>query len=153
MCICWLDSCRVLQKHKNPMRLAMYRNEGLKWPLKQPCRWKFFVPVIDFLYWVVWQLPIQQIYLGIKISNSYKNCYCRGKKLYLAPSCWGKDCTWQYCQLYPAVPCSYYISRMQGTISLLRHSHPDQEGTKGPLTRKSFLRFLSKIVFLTFQSC
>ena len=32
-----------------------------------------------------------------------------------------------------------YISRMQCTNNLLRDSHPDQEGTKGPLTgKKSF---------------
>ena len=32
----------------------------------------------------------------------------------------------------------HYISRMQRTNHLLHDSHPDQEGTKGPLTGKHF---------------
>ena len=34
--------------------------------------------------------------------------------------------------------CFYYISSMQGTNSLLRHSHPDHEVTNEPLTVKVY---------------
>ena len=70
MYICWLDSCCVPRKYKNPMTgtkfwRAFYQNEGSKWPLNQPTRLKNFVLVIRFLYWVVWQLSNQQIYFSV----------------------------------------------------------------------------------------
>ena len=56
-------------------------------------------------------------------------------------------CTWSaYCTVQnfsDAVTWLHYISRMQRTNHLLHDSHPDQEGTKGPLTGKNCWMFFT----------
>ena len=47
-------------------------------------------------------------------------------------------CKHQWCRLYPALTCTYYISRIKGTNLPLRRSLPDQERTKGSLTGKVY---------------
>ena len=67
---------------------------------------------------------------GEKIVPGNSGFWCAVQKLYAAVM-----------PIVPGLTCSYYISRMQGTNSLLHRSHPDPEGTKGPLTGKLFQSF------------
>ena len=93
--------------------LAMYRNEGSKWPLNQPCRHRIFVlsgmatvyPTdLFFSQWPLCtllagsNLSLQKIVLDIEIVTTkgsklvflIKNCYCWGKNFVPDTSLLGK---------------------------------------------------------------
>ena len=58
---------------------------------------------------------------------------CQVQKLYSAAT-----------KFVSALTRSYYISSVQDANSLLRHFHPDQEGTKGKLTKKAYFCVMEK---------